>query len=162
MLSTCAVISLFTHSTQMVPPNSKKAMILPQFTPSLNSSFMTAVKRWCAVMDVRCSCLDISAKSDWYSRSSSSPASRSTVWRALHGSWREPPRSSCLPIISPFETLSSCPSRPTRIPSSRAYGGCTSPLYCGYHTHSPVPSRLVYISLNNFRINAVLWIQAHH
>lgn len=87
MLSTCGVISSFdTHSTQTVPPNSKKAMIRPQFTPSRNSSSITSANLLCAVEEVRYSCRDISVKSGWYSLSSSSPASRRTLWMATHGS----------------------------------------------------------------------------
>lgn len=87
MLSTCDVVpSLEAHSTHTVPPNSKKAIIRPQFTPSRNSSSITSANLLCAVAEVRCSCRDISVKSGWYSLSSSSPASRRTLWMSACGS----------------------------------------------------------------------------
>lgn len=87
MLFTCDVISsLDAHSTHTVPPNSKNAMIRPQFTPSRNSSSITSANLLCAVVEVRYSCRDISVKSGWYSLSSSSPASRRTLWMAACGS----------------------------------------------------------------------------
>lgn len=83
MLFTCDVISsLEAHSAHTVPPNSKKAIIRPQFTPSRNSSSITSANLLCAVVEVRYSCRDISVKSGWYSLSSSSPASRRTLWMA--------------------------------------------------------------------------------
>lgn len=87
MLSTWDDIpSLEAHSTHTVPPNSKKAIIRPQFTPSRNSSSITSANLLCAVAEVRCSCRDISVKSGWYSLSSSSPASRRTLWMPACGS----------------------------------------------------------------------------
>lgn len=106
MLSTCGLISsLAAHSVHTAAPNSKKAIIRPQFTPSRNSSSITSANLLCAVVDVRYSWRDISLKSGWYNLSSSSPASRRTLWMVACWSdwgvrlqrWEMLPRSGPVP-----------------------------------------------------------------